>query len=109
MVVDIELVKMSIVYPIFKTNNLFSMPISLDENMVTKGFVLCEDLRTVDLTKRNAYFVEKMPIEIFNEVKDIMLSCIEKHLSRVLFSLTGNTLQLNPCKLRKWSYIHLFL
>lgn len=68
---------MSIVCPISNTNNHFPLPISLDENMVTKGFVLCEYLCTADLTKRNAYFVEKIPIEIFNEVKDSMLSCIE--------------------------------
>lgn len=88
---------MSIVCLISNTNNHFPLHSSLDKNMVTKGFVLCEHLRTVDLTKRNAYFVEKMPIEIFNEVKDIIVSCIE------------NTPQLNSYKLRKWSYIYLFL
>ena len=72
-----RLMGLAIVCPI--TNNMkpFPVHVPLDERTKTTGCILCEHIRTVDLSHRNAQFIEKVPDDIFEEVKDIVMSFFE--------------------------------
>lgn len=72
-----RLMELAVVCPITNTNNHFPVHVPLDGRTKTTGCVLCEHIRTVDLSQRNARFVEKMPVDIFEEVKDIVISFFE--------------------------------
>lgn len=70
-------VKLAIVCPISNTDNGFPLHIPLDKRTATTGFVLSEHVRTVDLATRNAKFIEKIPDDILQEIKDIIISSIK--------------------------------
>ncbi|PXX75946.1 type II toxin-antitoxin system PemK/MazF family toxin [Dielma fastidiosa] len=72
-----RLMQLAIVCPITNTHNNFPVHIPLDERTKTTGCVLCEHVRTVDLTKRETKFVEKIPEDIFDEIKEIVISFFE--------------------------------
>lgn len=72
-----KLMQLAIVCPITNTNNHFPVHIPLDVRSKTTGCILCEHVRTVDLSQRNAKYVEKLPQDIFEEVKDIVISFFE--------------------------------
>lgn len=72
-----RLVQLAIVCPITNTNNHFPLHIHLDDRNKTTGCVLCEHVRTVDLSQRNAKYVEHIPDDIFEEVKNIVISFFE--------------------------------
>lgn len=69
-----DIMQLSIVCPISNTNNHFPVHVPLDERTKTTGCVLCEHIRTVDLLQRNVKYIEKIPEDIFNEIKEIILS-----------------------------------
>lgn len=72
-----KLMQLAIVCPITNTMNHFPVHIPLDDRTKTTGCVLCEHIRTVDLSQRDARYVEHMPDDIFEEVKDIVMSFFE--------------------------------
>ena len=49
----------------------------LNEETKTHGVILCEQLKALDLTKRNAEYEESVPSEIIEEVVDIIKGFIE--------------------------------
>lgn len=67
-----KLMKLYIVCPI--TNNTKSFPshIKLDERTKTTGSILCEHVKTFDLSKRNAKFEETCPNDIFSNVIEMI-------------------------------------
>lgn len=69
--------KLAIVCPITSTDNSFPLHVPLDERTSTKGVVLCEHMRTLDLTARKNRFVEKVPEDILKNVADIVAAEIE--------------------------------
>ena len=73
----IEKTKMAIVCPITNTDNGFPLHISLDGRTVTTGFVLCEHLRTLDLTARPHNFVERIPDDILQKVIQLATAELE--------------------------------
>ena len=65
------------VCPITSTNNKHPFHILLDNRTKTHGSILCEQLKALDLTKRNAEYEEMAPKEIIEEVLDLIKSFIE--------------------------------
>lgn len=61
---------LNIVLPITSKNKSYPLEVELDSRTSTKGVVLCFQVRTLDLVKRNAVFLEKAPkdiVELCNE------------------------------------------
>jgi len=54
--------------PITNTNKPYPTHIPLDERTATTGVVLCEHMKSVDLTERRFSYVEDMPPDIFERV-----------------------------------------
>ena len=67
---------MAMVCPITSTDRGYPTRVRLDGTRLT-GFVVCEQMRSVDLNARNAEFVEKIPLYLMWEVADILYSMIE--------------------------------
>ena len=65
------------VCPITSTDNKHPFHVPLNEETKTHGVILCEQLKALDLTKRNAEYEESAPCEIIEEVVDIIKSFIE--------------------------------
>jgi len=66
---------LAIVCPITNTDNNFPMHVSLDERTATTGQILCEHVKALDITARNAEFKETLPDDLFGEVMErIVLS-----------------------------------
>ena len=69
--------KLAIICPITNTNNRFPLHVPLDERTTTTGVVLCEHIRTLDLSSRENKFVEKVPDDILKTVTDIVFAEVE--------------------------------
>ena len=69
--------RLAILCPITSSDNHFPLHVPLDDRTQTKGFILCEHLKTVDLNARKYSFVEKIPLDILQQVYDTILAEIE--------------------------------
>ena len=69
--------KLAILCPITTADNKFPLHIPLDDRTQTKGFILCEHVKTVDLKARKYTFVEKIPMDILRRVYDTITAEIE--------------------------------
>ena len=69
--------KVAIVCPITSTNRSFPLHISLDDRTKTKGVIMCEQVKSLDILARNASFLEKAPKDILEEVIDVIIGSIE--------------------------------
>jgi mRNA interferase MazF len=67
----------AIVCPIAETDKDFPFYISLDDRTQTKGAVLCDQVKIVNVQARGFEFVEKAPHDIIFEVVDIVYGFIE--------------------------------
>jgi mRNA interferase MazF len=65
------------VCPITSKNKPFPMWIALDERTKTKGFVICEQIRTIDVKARTPKFIEKFPEDLLQKVIEIVSSVFE--------------------------------
>ena len=65
------------VCPITSTNNKHPFHILLDDRTKTQGSILCEQLKALDFTKRNAKYEEVVPKEIVEDVLDMIKGFIE--------------------------------
>jgi len=70
--------KMAIVCPITNTDKNHPFHIRLDEKTKTKGVILCDQVRTLDIKARNYEFIESISEEVLMEVIDIVYGFIEK-------------------------------
>jgi len=68
---------MAMVCPITNTDRSFPLHVSLDERTTTKGVVMCEQVKSLDISSRSAAFKEKAPIDIIEEIVDIIYGFIE--------------------------------
>lgn len=68
---------MTLVCPITNTNNNYPLHIPLDERTRTKGVILCEHIKALDITARQYKIVEHLPKDILQEVIDVIYSEIE--------------------------------
>ncbi|MCL1805557.1 MAG: type II toxin-antitoxin system PemK/MazF family toxin [Clostridiales bacterium] len=66
-----------VVCPITNTLKPFPTRISLDYRTLTTGFVICEQVRTIDVNARTPKFIERMPDDLFRQALDIVTSIFE--------------------------------
>ncbi len=69
--------KIAIVCPITNTRKGYPLHVPLSETTKTTGVIMCEQVKSLDISARNASFVEKAPEDILEEVMDIVMSFIE--------------------------------
>jgi mRNA interferase MazF len=69
--------KIVIVCPITNTNRGFPLHVLLDERTKTTGVIMCEQVKSLDISARNASFIEKAPADILDEVVDILIGFVE--------------------------------
>lgn len=70
--------KLAIVCPITNTANKFPLHIALDKRTKTRGVILCEHLKSLDLKKRKYVFVEKLPKDLLEKVINTVFAEIEE-------------------------------
>ena len=68
---------LTIVCPITNTDNRFPLHISLDDRMMTKGVILCEHVKALDLNARPYKVVEQIPKDLLEKAIDVVFSEIE--------------------------------
>jgi len=69
--------KAGLVCPITNTDRNIPIQIRLDDRTKTTGVIMCEQVKALDLSKRNAKFLEKVPPDIIGDVVDVVYSFIE--------------------------------
>ena len=69
--------KSAMVCPITNTDRNIPIQIKLDNRTKTKGVIMCEQVKALDLSKRNATFLEKAPADIISDAVDMIFSFIE--------------------------------
>ena len=69
--------KIAIVCPVTATEKGFPLHVQLDERTKTKGVIMCEQAKSLDVSARHASFLEKAPIDILEEVVDILMGFVE--------------------------------
>lgn len=62
--------------PISNTDNDYPMHVPLDRRTHTTGSILCQHVKTLDLSKRNAQKKEECPPDILDEVIEIVQQSI---------------------------------
>ena len=68
---------MTMVCPITNTITGFPTHIILDERTMTTGEILCEHVKCLDITARNASFKETAPTDLVDEAIDLICSFVE--------------------------------
>lgn len=63
-----------LVCPITNTNKKHPFHIELDGRTQTKGVILCDQAKMLDVKARNAQFKEECPEDIWNEAKELIIS-----------------------------------
>ena len=69
--------KMSMVCPITNTDKEHAFHIRLDNNTQTAGVILCDQVRALDVSARNAAYKESVSDDILDEAIDLVCSFIE--------------------------------
>ena len=69
--------KIAMVCPITNRNRHFPLHVELDERTKITGFIMCEQVKALDINARNPSFYEKAPEYIVEEVADILMGFIE--------------------------------
>ncbi|MDR2569196.1 MAG: type II toxin-antitoxin system PemK/MazF family toxin [Oscillospiraceae bacterium] len=69
--------KMALVCPITNTISGFPMHVALDERTRTSGEILCEQVKCLDISVRDAVYEEFVQDDIMDEVIDLICSFID--------------------------------
>ncbi len=69
--------KMAIVCPITSKTKPFPLHIKIEGEYNTKGYILCQHLKSIDVNARECYFVERIKTDLLNEVIDCVYGAIE--------------------------------
>ncbi len=67
---------LAIVCPITNTNRNFPFHVEVPSASSLSGFIMVEQVKSVDFKQRQIKFIEKAPIETINEVLGILDACI---------------------------------
>lgn len=67
---------LAIVCPITRTDRKIPLHIKIEENGYVSGFVMTEQIRSVDFVKRKAKYLYKASAEIMEEVLAILHACV---------------------------------
>ena len=70
--------EMAIICPITNTDKNYPLHLRLNEKTITRGVVLCDQVKTMDIKVRNFKYLENIPEDILENVLDIVFSLIEK-------------------------------
>lgn len=62
--------------PITSKNRKFPLHVRINDTLNLKGFVMVEQIKSVDYSSRKARFIEKASSELLNEVLAILDACI---------------------------------
>jgi len=73
-----QFTKAAMVCPITNTDRNIPLHLKLDDRTKTTGIIMCEQVNALDLSKRNAIFLEKAPSDIIDEAVDMVHSFIER-------------------------------
>lgn len=71
------LTNLAIVCPVTSTDRGFPLHVRLDERTTTRGVIMCEQAKSLDLAARHAAFVEHCPPDIVHEAVDILFGSVE--------------------------------
>lgn len=72
-----KLTKMALVCPITNIDRNFPLHVALNSKTNTSGFIMCEQVKALDINFRNAAFQEQLPSDLMFEVFDIIYGLIE--------------------------------
>jgi mRNA interferase MazF len=72
------LTKNKLICPITSTDRGYPAHVALDNRIITHGFVMCDQIRTVTPASRDAEYIESVPSDILDEILDILHGLIEK-------------------------------
>lgn len=72
-----RITNLALVCPITRANRDFPLHVSLDERTQSIGVIMCEQVKSLDISARNAVFQEKVPQDILDEVLDIISGFVE--------------------------------
>jgi len=72
-----RITRLALVCPITNTNRHFPLHVSLDNRTSTTGFIMCEQVKSLDINFRNASYHESLPEDLMHEVYDIIYGIIE--------------------------------
>jgi mRNA interferase MazF len=64
--------KMALVCPITNTDKDHVFHVRLDKQTNTTGVILCDQIRALDVTARNAAFKERVPESVLDEAIDVI-------------------------------------
>jgi len=67
----------AMVCPITNTNRKLATQVTLDENTATRGNIMCNQAKILDLKQCNAEFIERVPDYIILEVVDIVVGFLK--------------------------------
>ena len=70
--------EMAIVCPITNTDKNHPLYVKLNKETKTKGVILCDQIKTMDIKFRNFKYLENISEKELGEVIDIVYSTIEK-------------------------------
>lgn len=68
---------LTIVCPITNTNNHFPLHIPLDGRTKTTGVILCEHVKSLDLTQQQYKVIEPLPEDLLRQIVNTVFSEIE--------------------------------
>lgn len=68
---------MAMVCPITNTLSGFPAHVALDSRTATSGEIMCEQVKCLDISARNAAYKESVPDEILDEAIDLICSFVE--------------------------------
>jgi mRNA interferase MazF len=66
------------VVPISSTDRDFELYIPLDDRTKTRGKILADQMRTVDILARKAKKIERIPDDILDDVLEILQATVER-------------------------------
>lgn len=72
-----KVTNMALVCPITNTVRPFPLHVALDDRTQTTGSILCEQVKSLDLSARKAMFIEKAPDDILSECLERICLSVE--------------------------------
>ena len=68
----------AVVCPITSKSRSYPTRVSIGDENETQGFVICDQIKTIDINARNPYFSERINESVLDKVLAIVHSIIEK-------------------------------
>jgi mRNA interferase MazF len=76
---DFAIAKTNVVYvaPVTNAARRFPLHVALDDRTKTRGEILCEQVKAVDLNARQFTLVEHLPRDVLEKVLTCVISCFD--------------------------------